>query len=107
MALFELRQYTIYPGKMDEWLAVMEDEIIPFNIAQGMVVTASFRGEEDQSVYIWIRRFEDEAHREKLYEAVYESDHWKTVLLPKLGGLVDREAHHIQRIIPTRTSPMQ
>ena len=28
-----------------------------------MVITASFRGEEDDSVYVWMRRFEDEAER--------------------------------------------
>ena len=58
MAFYELRQYEIRPGKMDEWLKLMEEEIIPFQIEQGMVIAGSFRGEEDDSVYIWIRRFE-------------------------------------------------
>ena len=30
MAFYELRQYKILPGKMDEWAALMEREIIPF-----------------------------------------------------------------------------
>ena len=30
MAFYELRQYKVRPGKMAEWLKVMEEEIIPF-----------------------------------------------------------------------------
>lgn len=107
MAFHELRQYEVKPGKMDEWLELMEGEIIPFIASKGMVLTASFRGEEDQSLYFWIRRFENEEHREKLYEAVYESEHWKTVLSPKVGELLNREASIIQRVVPTSLSPMQ
>jgi hypothetical protein len=42
-----------------------------------MVITGSYRGETDDSVYVWMRRFESEAQRETLYKAVYESDHWR------------------------------
>ena len=41
MAFYELRQYKILPGKMDDWVRMMEDEIIPFQVAQGMVITGS------------------------------------------------------------------
>ena len=69
----ELRQYKILPGKMDEWVEYMEGTIIPFQVARGMVITGSYRGEEDDSVYVWMRRFDSEAQREALYAAVYES----------------------------------
>src|SRR5262245_66075465 len=49
MAFYELRQYKVLPGKMDDWLKVMEEEIIPFQVAKGMVITGSFRGETDDS----------------------------------------------------------
>lgn len=107
MPIHEIRHYQVKPGKMAEWLNLMEGEIIPFVIAKGMVMTASFRGETDDTLYIWIRRFADEAHRERLYEAVYESDHWKTVLSPQIDVLLNREASTIQRVVPTSISPMQ
>jgi antibiotic biosynthesis monooxygenase (ABM) superfamily enzyme len=69
MAFYELRQYKVRPGKMQEWLKVMEEEIIPFQVAKGMVITGSFRGEADESVYVWLRRFESEAQREALYKS--------------------------------------
>ncbi len=63
MAFYELRQYKILPGKMDEWVRFMEETIILFQVAQGMVITGSFRGEEDDTVYFWMRRFASEEER--------------------------------------------
>ena len=107
MAFYELRQYKVLPGKMDEWVKIMETEIIPFQIAKGMVITGSFRGETDDSVYVWMRRFESEAAREKLYADVYQSEHWKTKIAPKVIELIDRDAIKVQRIVPTRLSSTQ
>ncbi len=107
MAFYELRQYEIRPGKMDEWLKLMEEEIIPFQTEQGMVIAASFRGEDDDSVYIWIRRFETEAERERLYEAVYKSEHWLNNLTDRVGQCINRETIKVQRILPTSRSVLQ
>ena len=107
MAFYELRQYKIRPGQMEAWLKCMEEEIIPFQVAKGMVITGSYRGESDDSVYVWMRRFESEAERERLYKAVYESDHWKNVVSPKVGELIDRSQINVQRIVPTRLSTSQ
>ena len=74
MAFYELRQYKVRPDKMDAWVRIMEEEIIPFQVSKGMVICGSFRGETDDSAYVWLRRFESEAEREALYKAVYESD---------------------------------
>src|SRR6266852_8147454 len=52
---FELRQYHIRPGQRDKWVRCMEEEIIPFQVKMGMVILGSFVGEEDESVYVWIR----------------------------------------------------
>lgn len=107
MAFYELRQYKIRPGKMAAWLKLMEEEIIPFQVSKGAIITGSFRGETDESVYVWLRRFESEAEKERLYKAVYESDHWKDVISPKVGDLIDRSAINVQRIVPTRMSGAQ
>ncbi len=107
MAFYELRQYKILPGKMADWIEFMEMEIIPFQISKGMVITGSYRGEEDDSVYIWMRRFDSEAQREELYAAVYESDHWKTFIGPRVPDHIDREAIQVTRIVPTPKSTAQ
>ena len=107
MAFYELRQYKIHPGKMDEWVQLMEQEIIPFQVSRGMVITGSFRGEEDETIYIWTRRFESEAEREALYDAVYDSDYWKDDVAPRIPDLMDRSAIQVTRIVPTPKSGIQ
>ena len=72
-----------------------------------MVICGSFRGETDDSVYVWLRRFESEAEREALYKAVYESDHWKTKIGPRVPDYLDRSAAVVTRIIPTAKSTMR
>ncbi len=104
MAFYELRQYKILPGKMDDWVTFMEGEIIPFQVAKGMVITGSYRGEEDDSIYVWMRRFESEEQRVALYAAVYESDEWKNHFTPIIGGLMDRSGMQITRLLPTPRS---
>jgi hypothetical protein len=104
MAFYELRQYKVLPGRMADWVTMMEQEIIPFQVSLGMVITGSFRGEADDSVYVWLRRFESEAERETLYKAVYESDHWKTKIAPRVPEYLDRSAIVVTRIVPTAKS---
>jgi hypothetical protein len=107
MAFYELRQYKVLPGKMDEWVRIMEQEIIPFQISKGMVITGSFRGEKDESVYVWLRRFDSEEQREALYKDVYESDFWKTQIAPRVPSCLDRSAIVVTRIVATPKSTMQ
>ena len=65
MAFYELRQYKINPGKLTEWVRFMEEEIIPFQVSKGMVITGSYHGEEDESIYVWTRRFASEEERKE------------------------------------------
>jgi hypothetical protein len=102
--LFELRQYRTLPGQRENWVRFMEEVIIPFQVSQGMVIVGSFVAEEDPDQYVWIRRFADEADRQRLYEAVYGSDRWKTEIAPRVLELMDREKMVITRLIPTPKS---
>jgi len=107
MAFFELRTYKVFPGKMDAWVKLMEEDIVPFQIAKGMVITGMFRGETDDETYVWIRRFDSEEQRVALYKAVYETDHWKNVIAPKVGELLDRPKIVVTRLTATPKSTMQ
>ncbi len=104
---YELRQYKVRPGQMDRWVKCMEEEIIPFQVSKGMVIAGSFRGESDDSVYVWMRRFSDEAERERLYEAVYQSDHWKNEIAPRIPEMLDRDGMVVTRIVATPHSVLQ
>jgi hypothetical protein len=101
---FELRQYRCKPGQRERWVEFMEEEIIPFQIAQGMVVIGSFVGEQEEDLYVWIRRFDSEEQREKLYAKVYESDHWQNDIAPLVPEMLDRDKTVVTRISPTPKS---
>jgi len=107
MAFFEIRQYKVLPGKMDGWVKVMEEEIIPFQVSHGMVIAGSYRHETDESVYFWIRRFESEDQRVAQYKAVYESDFWKTKIAPRVPEYLDRSGIIVNRVVATPRSPVQ
>jgi len=85
----------------------MEETIIPFQISKGMVIVGSFVGEQDQDLYVWIRRFTSEAEREQLYQEVYQSDRWKNEIGPRVGDLIDREQTKVSRIEATPKSVIQ
>ena len=107
MAFFELRTYRPQPGKMDGWVKIMEEMTIPFQVSKGMVICGSFRGETDDSVYVWIRRFESEDHRQAQYDAVYNSDWWKQNVDPIWQDYHRREDIVVTRLVPTPRSPVQ
>lgn len=102
--LFELRQYRMRPGQQQRWVQFMEETIIPFQVSKGVVVVASFVGEEDDSLYVWIRRFDSEADRERIYREVYESDYWKNEIAPQVAEMIDRSQRVITRLTPTPKS---
>lgn len=104
---FELRQYRIRAGKREEWIEFMEGSIIPYQISKGMVVIGSFVGEQEEDLYVWIRRFASEEERERLYKSVYDSDRWKNDISPRVAELIDREQIKVSRLIATPKSVVQ
>ena len=104
---FELRQYRMKPGQKENWVKFMEEEIIPFQVSKGMVILGSFVGQEEEDLYVWIRRFENEGERERLSKGVYESDHWKQNIGPKIPAMMDREKMKVTRIEATSRSVIQ
>ena len=104
---FELREYRTMPGQRENWVKFMEEEIIPFQVSKGMTILASFVGEEEDDLYIWVRRFDSEEQREKLYEAVYESDYWVNEVAPRIPEMMDRSKIVVRRIEATPRSVIQ
>ena len=104
---FELREYRTLHGHRENWVSFMEEEIIPFQVSKGMVILGSFVGEEEDDLYVWIRRFESEEEREKLYAAVYESDKWVNENGPKIPGMMDRSKIVVRRLEASSRSVIQ
>lgn len=101
---FELRQYGAKPGKRDDLVKLMEEIVIPFQTSKGMTIVGSFVSLEDETSYVWIRRFDSDDEKTRLYKDVYESDHWKQVIAPQVGETLDRETIKVTRVTPTPVS---
>jgi NIPSNAP len=104
---YEIRRYQTQPGRREEWLRYMEEVIIPFQIEQGMNVTASFIDDQDEDGYVWMRRFEDESDSDALYGAVYQHDRWKSEIGPIVNSLLILEKTVVTRVSPTPASPLR
>jgi hypothetical protein len=100
---FEIRQYPLKPGKREEWVKLMDEVIIPYQQSKGMVVLGSWVDEENDW-YFWIRRFEDEAEKERLYAAVYQTDYWRNEMYERVGELIDRSGIQVYRVQATPRS---
>lgn len=104
---FELRLYRTWPGQRENWVRFMEDEIIPFQIAQRMVIEGHFVCQEEDDLYVWIRRFNNEDQRNELYKAVYESDFWCDEISPRIPEMLDRSKIVVHRLEGTLASLVQ
>jgi hypothetical protein len=101
---FELRQYRVKPGQRENWVKFMEEKIIPFQVSKGMVVVGSFVCPEEDDLYVWMRRFDSEEERVRLYKEVYESDYWKNEIAPYTPDMLYREKIVVTRLAATPKS---
>jgi NIPSNAP len=102
--VYELRQYRVKKGKMKQWLKLMDEEVAPFQASQGMVIVARFTAPKEKDLYVWLRRFRNEVERKRQYRKVYESDHWKTVLAPRIDAVLDIASIAVTDLEPTPSS---
>ena len=85
----------------------MEEKVIPFQAAKGMVAVASFVALDEPDLYVWIRRFESEEEAKRLYQEVYESEFWKKEIKPLADQMLDRDRMRITRLAATPKSVIQ
>ena len=103
---FELRQYKTKPGKREGWVKVMEEKIITFHFQRGVTVVGSFIG-QDENVYVWVRRFENEGQRDSFAKEISESEYWVKEVRPAINEMLDREAMQVTRLEATAKSVLQ
>jgi len=105
--IYELRRYKVKKGKMKQWLKVMEEQILPFQSSQGMVILAGFTAPKEKDTFVWLRRFRNDAERKRQYRKVYESEHWKKVIAPQTEALLDLSAMVVTDLSPVPWSILQ
>jgi hypothetical protein len=98
MPLVELRQYRALPGQRENWVRFMHEVIVPFQTSKGMKILGMWVGEQEDDLFVWLREFESEEERVRLYAEVYESDYWKNEVAPKVPEMLERGKAVITRM---------
>ncbi|GHF25800.1 hypothetical protein GCM10017786_69990 [Amycolatopsis deserti] len=70
--LFELRRYTLRPGRRDELIALFDAQFVESQAEAGMRVYGQFRDLDDPDRFVWIRGFPEAARRAEALAAFYE-----------------------------------
>lgn len=76
MSILELRQYTMVPGRRDEFADLFDREFVETQEALGIEVVGQFRDLDHENRYVWMRRFPDMPARRDALEAFYSGPVW-------------------------------
>ena len=60
----EVRIYTMNPGKLDEFVGIFTNDIMPTSAKYGVRIHAGWRNEE-KNEFVWVRSYDDEATLER------------------------------------------
>src|SRR4051812_3912762 len=71
LAVLELRQYTLHPGRRDELVALFEREFVETQEAAGIRLLGSFHDLDAPDRFVWLRGFPDMAARADALGAFY------------------------------------
>jgi hypothetical protein len=77
MQVYELRQYTLHPGKRDVLIRLFEREFVESQEALGMSLPGMFRDLDDEDRFVWLRGFPDLAQRGEQLAAFYGGPVWR------------------------------
>ncbi len=76
--VFELRQYTLRPGRRDELIDLFEREFVETQEAVGMRLVGTFRDLDRPDRFVWVRGFADMPARRSALSAFYGGPVWAT-----------------------------
>lgn len=68
---YEIRTEHARPGLGPELSRYMDLTVIPLHRERGMTVVGSFTATDDEDTFVWVRRFESAADRERVLAAVH------------------------------------
>jgi hypothetical protein len=78
--IVEVRTYKIKPGLRERFLDFFETQSVPALRAEGMRVLGPLVDLENPDVFVWLRAFPSLEERDRMKNAFYEGQKWKTEL---------------------------
>lgn len=75
--VFELRQYTLRPGRRDDLVTLFDREFAPGQTSLGITVVGQFRDLDHPDRFVWIRAFPDMETRTDMLSSFYGGEIWR------------------------------
>ena len=102
---YEIRTEYARPGRGTGLASFMDETVIPLHRELGMTVVGAFTVIGDEDTFVWIRRFEDAADRERILHAVHQDPRCAAVV-DTFSALVGRTESTV-RLAPTPGSELR
>jgi hypothetical protein len=102
---YEIRTEHARAGRGTELARYMDESVIPLHQEMGMHVVGAFTVIGDEDAFVWIRRFEDPADRQRILDAVHR-DPRCAGMIDTVSALVDR-TESVVRLEPTPGSGLR
>ena len=95
--IHEYRVYDIAEGKMDQWIDVFKNTIMPIHQALGVSIPEAWRHDESNE-FIWVRTARDADHMDEIHKAVTSDPKFlaSTPIFQEVGVKVNQ----IRRLTP-------
>jgi hypothetical protein len=103
--VFELRQYTLHPGKRDTLIELFEREFLETQEACSMSVPGSFRDLDDPDRFVWFRGFPDMARRKEALTCFYGGPVWKANRDAANATMIDSDDVLLLRLVEGSAFP--
>jgi quinol monooxygenase YgiN len=88
---FELRNYTLVPGRRAAFTALFEREFVESQEAVGARIVGTFRNLDDPDRFVWMRSFADMPARAKALDAFYTGPVWQAHRTEANASIVDSD----------------
>jgi NIPSNAP len=100
--VFELRQYTLHPGKRDVLIDLFDREFVETQEALGIRVVGQFRDVDDPDRFVWFRGFPDMVRRHEALTRFYGGPVWKAHRNVANATMIDSDDVLLLRLVNPR-----
>lgn len=104
--IFELRQYTLHPGKRDTLIELFEREFLEPQEACGMHIPGQFRDLDDPDRFVWFRGFPDMQQRKEELTCFYGGPVWKANRDAANATMIDSDDVLLLRLVEGSSFPI-
>jgi hypothetical protein len=103
--VFELRQYTLHPGKRDTLIELFEREFLEPQEACGMSIPGQFRDLDDPDRFVWFRGFGDMERRREALTCFYGGPVWQANRDTANATMIDSDDVLLLRLVEGSAFP--